>query len=301
MKPRARKTTPVLDTVEVGPLRLRARAVSFDLSATPLHWIPGYPVASHTISAYHLLFPEVERFFIAAFKEALPEIRDPRLREDVLGFIGQETTHAETHDASLDDFFLRNGIDPEPPLRQARFLLGRLLGPRSFGDAERDRQYLITRLAITAALENFTAFLGHFVLNCAWDEVGADPAMTALFRWHGAEEMEHRTVAHEVAEYFDARYSRRVRTMIVVLPLTIWISCRFIWYLISNDPHTTRSRLRALWQAVRAGRDGVLPTAATVLSSMIDYLRPGYRPESTGSMAQALGHLAKVEARAKVA
>ncbi|MBF6333109.1 metal-dependent hydrolase [Nocardia transvalensis] len=301
MKLLARRPKPPLDSVEVGPLRLKAREVSFDLSETPLHWIPGYPVASHTISAYHLLFPEVERFFIAAFKEALPEIRDRRLREDVLGFIGQETVHADTHDSSLDDFFLRNGIDPEPPLCQARFLLGRLLGPRDFGDAKRNRQYLITRLAITAALENFTAFLGHFVLNCAWDEAGADPAMTALFRWHGAEEMEHRTVAHEVAEYFDPRYSRRLRTMVVVLPFTIWISCRFIWYLISNDPNLGSSRLRALWQVVQAGRRGVLPTVPTVLGSVFDYLRPGYSPESTGSMAQALGHLAKVEARGKAA
>ncbi|GAA5072343.1 metal-dependent hydrolase [Nocardia iowensis] len=297
----ARTPKQPLDTVETGPLRLKARDVSFDLSRTPLHWIPGYPVASHTISAYHLLFPEVERFFIAAFKEALPEIRDPRLREDVLGFIGQETLHADTHDASLDDFFLRNGIDPQPPLRQARFVLNRLLGPRGFGDPKRDRQYLITRLAITAALENFTAFLGHFVLNCAWDEVGADPAMTSLFRWHGAEEMEHRTVAHEVAEYFDPRYSRRLRTMLVTLPITVWISCRFIWYLISSDPNVTHSRTRVLWQVVQAGRRRVLPTAPTVLASVIDYLRPGYSPESTGSMAQALGYLAKVEARAKAA
>lgn len=300
MRFRKRSRFP-MDRVDIGPLQLQARDVSFDLSATPLHWIPGHPVASHTVSAYHLLFPEVERFFIAAFKEALPQIEDPRLREDVLGFIGQETVHANQHEESLDDYFLRNGIDPEPLLEQARYLLGKLLGPRTFRNPRRTEQHLINRLAITAALENFTAFLGHFVLNCSWDRYGADPDMTAIFRWHGAEEMEHRTVAHDVAEYFDPRYWRRVQTMLVVFPLTVWISSRFVWYLVKNDPNAPRSRLRVLYEVIRAGRLGLLPTARTVFGSAFDYLKPGFRPDETGSMAQALSFLATVETRAKAA
>ncbi|MGW5452742.1 metal-dependent hydrolase [Nocardia sp. NPDC003979] len=292
-----KRTRPVLDTVDIGPLQLKARQVSFDLTDTPLHWIPGQPVASHAISSYHLLFPEVERFFIEAFKEALPEVRDPRLREDVLGFIGQETMHANAHDDSLDDYFQRNGIDPEPLLAQARFFLRRVLGPRTYRNPRRTRQHLINRLAITAALENFTAFLGHYVLNCTWDEYDADPNMAALFRWHGAEEMEHRTVAHEMAEYFDDRYFRRLRTMLVVFPVTVWISSRFIWYLVKNDPAATDSRLRVLYEIIRDGRRGLLPTLTMVLSSVWDYLKPSYQPDDTGSMAQALSYLATIESR----
>ncbi|MFD4351724.1 metal-dependent hydrolase [Nocardia sp. NPDC058518] len=286
-----------MDTVDIGPLQLKARNVEFDLSDTPLHWIPGHPVASHTVSSYHLLFPEVERFFIAAFKEALPEVHDPRLREDVLGFIGQETVHANAHEESLDDYFERNGIDPEPLLAQSRFMLGKVLGPRTFRTANRTRQHLINRLAITAALENFTAFLGHFVLNCRWDDYGADPAMSALFRWHGAEEMEHRNVAYDLAMYFDNRYRRRVRTMLLVFPLTIWLSSRYIWYLVKHDPQAPTSRLRVLAQVIKAGRLGLLPTVGTVTGSAFDYLKPGFRPDETGSMAQALSYLATIESR----
>ncbi|MGZ9829798.1 metal-dependent hydrolase [Tsukamurella ocularis] len=286
-----------MDALDIGPLQLKAREVEFDLSETPLHWIPGEPAASHCVSAYHLLFPEVERFFIAAFREALPDIEDARLREDVLGFIGQETMHANAHEDSLDDFFLRNGIDPEPLLEQARFVLDRLLGQREFRNASAARRHLVFRLAVTAALENFTAFLGHFVLNCAWDERGADPNMVALFRWHGAEEMEHRNVAYDVAMYFDPRYSRRVITMLMTFPLTVWLSCRFIWYLVRHDPAAPQSRLRVLWHAIRAGRRGLLPSLTTILGSALDYLRPGFRPDDTGSMAQALSYLATIEPR----
>ncbi|MCW1820668.1 hypothetical protein A5731_13890 [Mycolicibacterium conceptionense] len=300
MKLRRRNRFP-MDTVDIGPLQLKARDVDFDLSSTPLHWIPGHPVASHTVSAYHLLFPEVERFFIAAFKEALPDIADPRLREDVLGFIGQETMHANAHDESLGDFFQRNGIDPEPLLEQSRYVLSKVLGPRSFRSPHRARQHLVNRLAITAAFENFTAFLGHFVLNCSWDQYDADPNMTAIFRWHGAEEMEHRTVAWDVAMYFDPGYRRRLRTMLMVFPLAVWISSRFIWYLVKNDPQAPQSRLRVISDVIRAGRRGLLPTASTVLGSAVDYLKPTFHPDETGSMAQALSYLATVEARRRTA
>lgn len=290
-----------MDTVDIGPLQLKARNVAFDLSVTPLHWIPGHPVASHTISAYHLLFPEVERFFIAAFREALPHIADARLREDVLGFIGQETMHANAHDESLDDFFQRNGINPEPLLAQSRYMLANMLGPRTFRSPKQARQHLINRLAITAAFENFTAFLGHFVLNCRWNQYQADPNMSAIFRWHAAEEMEHRTVAWDVAMYFDRRYWRRVRTMLMVFPLVIWISSRFIWYLVQNDPQAPKSRLKVLYSVIRDGHRGLLPTLTMVLGSAFDYLKPRFQPDETGSMAQALSYLATVETRTAAA
>ncbi|MFD6452936.1 metal-dependent hydrolase, partial [Nocardia sp. NPDC060220] len=187
--------------------------------------------------------------------------------------------------------------DPEPLLAQSRFFLGKVLGSRTFRNPRRTRQHLINRLAITAALENFTAFLGHFVLNCTWDEYRADPNMVALFRWHGAEEMEHRNVAHDLAEYFDNRYYRRLRTMLLVFPLTIWISSRFIWYLVKNDPAAPTSRLRVFLDVLRGGRLGLLPTLTTVLSSVLDYLKPRYQPDDTGSMAQALSYLATIETR----
>lgn len=291
------KTRFPMDTVDIGPLQLKARDVAFDLSETPLHWIPGHPVASHTVSAYHLLFPEVERFFIAAFREALPDIDDARLREDVLGFIGQETMHANAHDESLGDFFQRNGIDPDPLLEQSRYMLAKVLGPREFPTVKQSRQHLINRLAITAAFENFTAFLGHFVLNCAWDQYRADPNMSAIFRWHGAEEMEHRTVAWDVAMYFDPRYWRRLRTMFTVFPLVVWISSRFIWYLVKSDPGAPKSRIRTIYEVIRDGRRKLLPTLAMVLGSAFDYLKPNFRPDETGSMAQALSYLATIETR----
>ena len=66
---------------------------------------------------------------------------------------------------------------------------------------------------LIAAIEHYTAVMGDFALNCTWDDYGADPTLVDLFRWHGSEEVEHRSVAHEVAVYFHDSYVRRIRAM----------------------------------------------------------------------------------------
>jgi predicted metal-dependent hydrolase len=34
----------LLDEVDPGPVQIQARKVQFDVSDTPLHWIPGHPL-----------------------------------------------------------------------------------------------------------------------------------------------------------------------------------------------------------------------------------------------------------------
>src|SRR6185312_16245421 len=66
------------------------RDVAFDWTALPTHWVPGEPFVTHTINVLHLLLPAGERWFIDVFTQALPWIKDDKLREEVHGFIGQE-------------------------------------------------------------------------------------------------------------------------------------------------------------------------------------------------------------------
>lgn len=261
------------DAVDSGPVSLRVRDVHFDMTSAPLHWISGYPVASHTISSYHLLIPEVERFFIVAFKEALPHVRDKRLREDMLGFIGQEAVHAEAHDIAVRDFLQRHGIDVTPVLDQITWMLQKTLGPRIFKSADAQRAYLAQRLAFIAAAECFTAFLGDFALNNSWDEYGADPDVADMLRWHGAEEMEHRAVAHDVACYFDPSYLLRLRTMLLLFPAFLLMTARLTGFVVRADPTARRSRARMLWDFFRSGQRGLLPTLPQVLKAAYTYLR----------------------------
>ncbi len=75
---------------------LRPRNVQFDWSAAPLHWIPGDPSASHSVTALNLFLPVAERWFSKLLSDSLVYVRDEHLREEIVGFIGQEAVHART-------------------------------------------------------------------------------------------------------------------------------------------------------------------------------------------------------------
>ncbi|WP_232541680.1 metal-dependent hydrolase [Nocardia bovistercoris] len=275
-----------------GEVALHARDVRFDWTDTPLHWMPAEPVASHLINALNLLLPEGERMFCAAYAEALPSVRDAKLREAMLGFIGQEAMHAATHDRVLREVLAAGGIDPEPYVRQAEYLFRKTLGPGGADGVARG-QHLVERLAVIACLEHFFAYLGDWVLNADLEKFDADPRVADLFRWHGAEEVEHRHVAHDVAVYFEAGYVRRAAVMTIVFPIFLVLVARGTKYLVHRDPRLPdHGYPRLLTHIVGAMWRGALPGAPSLVRSALSTFLPGYDPESVGSTAQAVAYLA---------
>ncbi|MFW0793750.1 metal-dependent hydrolase [Gordonia sp. CPCC 205515] len=285
-------SAPRPDATDPGPVELHARNVTFDWTGTPLHWIPGHPVASNFISVLNLLLPEGERWFVATYNEALPLVADDELAATMRGFIGQEAMHAEAHDHVLWEFLDSNGIDPRPFQQQMEWIFRKLVGPMDGGTPEARRKHLIERLWLIAALEHYTAILGDFALNSTWFDIGADPRMADLFTWHGAEEVEHRAVAHDVAVYFGDSYLRRGRAMLLVLPMLLSLIHRGYRYVMINDPtvsHNWFARRREYRRGVRAG---VLPRMTDVVLASFSYFRPGFHPDEIGSTAQAVAYLA---------
>ncbi|OJY39900.1 metal-dependent hydrolase [Pseudonocardia sp. 73-21] len=269
-------------------IALTARAVAFDWSALPVHWIPGEPFATHLLDVLHLLLPEGERWFVRVFGAALPLVRDPALAEDVRGFIGQEAMHASSHQGVLDHFAAR-GVDTSPYVRQVEWMFTQALGERDLtGDAA--REWLVERVALIAAIEHVTAFLGQWVLDArALDAAGTDPTMLDLLRWHGAEEVEHRAVAHDLLVHLDSRYSRRVRALIPAVPILVRLWAQGVGFLLRRDPVPTRARWRDLH---RAATLGLCPAFRPTLRAMAAYLRPGYHPSHYGSTDAAVAYLA---------
>ncbi|WP_182349002.1 metal-dependent hydrolase [Tomitella gaofuii] len=276
-----------------GRVELRARNVEHDWSRTPLHWIPGDAVASHAIGALNFLLPEGERMFCATFHELLPLIGDEALRRDVLGFIGQESMHAETHEIVLHEVYGARGIDPAPLIRQSEFLFRVVVGPRPGQSPRRARQHLIERAALIGGLEHLFAFLGDWILNAPLEEHDADPQMLDLFRWHGAEEVEHRNVAHDVVVHMGVGYVRRNIAMVVGVGALLALILRNTRYLVRADPDLpTMGYLRIGRRLVRSMRRGTFPRIPRLLRSAAICLTPGYSPESVGDTAQALAYLA---------
>jgi predicted metal-dependent hydrolase len=257
-----------------------------------MHWIPGHPVASDLIGLLHVGVPAFERWTVATFAEALPLVKDTELADDMRAFIGQESIHAETHDQALRDFMVVNGLNATAMLRQIDYLFSKVLAPSTSDDPKRRRNHLCDRLWLIAAMEHYTAVLGDWALNNAWDDHGAHPAMVDLFRWHGAEEIEHRSVSHNVATYFSDSYWDRFGATLFAVSFLFFSFQTGAWYLLKEDPQVDMT----WWQVQRArwhdAKQGLLPCYWKAFGTeTLKYLRPGFSPDQVGSTAQAIAYL----------
>ncbi|MFE1412698.1 metal-dependent hydrolase [Streptomyces sp. NPDC058746] len=270
---------------------LNPRNVAFRWEDTPLHWLPNDPFAGHMINVLHLLLPAGERWFVHVYKQVLPHITDERLRADVIGFIGQEAMHAAAHDDVLPHL-KRLDLDPTPYTAQVDWLFEKLLGDRTLPPGKARHWWLMERVAMIAAIEHYTAFLGDWVLNAdELDRRGADPMMLDLLRWHGAEEVEHRSVAFDLFMHVDGNYRRRARTWATAFSALVFLWQRGVRFFMENDPHLADGKA-SFGQFFRAGQQGVLPSTGAMLKSIPKYLSRTYHPSQEGSTAQAVAYLA---------
>ncbi|SIR90539.1 metal-dependent hydrolase [Williamsia sterculiae] len=271
---------------------LHARNVRWDWTGLPMHFMGGDPMATHIANGMNMLLPEGEVFFVQTFQEALPLIKDEAIREDVVGFIGQEAMHSSSHQSILDHL-QAEGLDVEPFTREIERFFRRVLGPRDLTGRAR-RSWLIERVGTVAAIEHFTSWLGDWGLNAkGWDE-GLDPTVLDLFRWHLAEEVEHRHVAFDLFTHLDGSYFRRIRAWVMASAGLAILWVKGVAYLMSVDPELSEGNRRATWRAYRrAYRKGYVFTPRETLMMWLQYFRPSYHPRNYGSTSQAVAYLAQ--------
>lgn len=287
---------------------LQPRRVRFDLSHTPLHWIPGDPVATHTINGIHMLLPAGELWFCRVYNKALPLITDARLREDVQGFVRQEAIHARVHQGA-QDYLQQHNLSTEAYVERANLLFGKLLGDAPLGLPALqlkmlEKHWLVLRVGIIAAIEHFTGMLGQWCMdNKSWDR--ADPVMADLFRWHLAEEVEHRTVAFDLFEHLCQTqlgfYVSRQVIMAAVFPLFLHFIADGFRELAKQDYSdrairrlARRSLPRLLLELERTGRRTEnVPTFTFLVAGTLRWLSPVFHPVTEGDTEQALAYLAR--------
>jgi predicted metal-dependent hydrolase len=267
------------------------RMVRFDWSQTPLHWVPDDPFATHMINVLHLLLPEGERHFIKAVLEASSLVDDPELEATIKPFVQQESWHAWAHQVVLDHL-AEQGIDTKPYTdRLGRTLSVTLGDPPKLLPKRLHRWWLYRRLADVAALEHFTAMLGQWVLqNRTLDEAGADPMMLDLLRWHGAEEVEHRSLVYDVYQHVSGSYFIRAFSMLMTTPLFVGWWVAGARYLMNADPTINQKWRWRDW--VRSARQNRLPGPWTLLlTAPVRYLRRGHHPSHEASTQMAIEYL----------
>jgi predicted metal-dependent hydrolase len=179
------------------------RQASFPVPAeTPRYWFDGDPYLTHVMNALSLTFPEGERLFIAAVRACRDQLRDRALAAQVRGFLAQESLHRREHD--LFNGWLRTlGIEVDAYYREIEQLLG----------VDEPRSSARVRLAVTCALEHFTAILAEQWLTRSDQRQLAHPNVRALWTWHALEELDHKAVAFDVYQATGGSYLLRVLVM----------------------------------------------------------------------------------------
>ena len=170
-------------------LEFSPRRPSFEIEkALATDWHDGNAFRTAYFNALSMLFPIGEKFFIDSVRYFRDQVDDPRLLAEISAFQGQEAVHRLEHQQYNETLCSLRGYDLEKiekPLRRRREWANKNLSPRR-------------HLAGTCAFEHLTAIMAHDMLT--HDDVlwGADPAIAELWRWHGIEETEHKSVAFDV-------------------------------------------------------------------------------------------------------
>ena len=272
---------------------LRPREVYFEWDKSPLHWIPGDPYGSHVITALNLLLPTAERWFSKLLSDALEYVRDEHLREEIIGFIGQESVHAQTHDRVLVEYLARRGIDPQPFLDQLEWVAGQYDQRISKATPQNKRKALASGTHALCAAEHFTGVFGHWALNNSWDQLNVDPTLCDLYRWHATEEVEHRHVSYNVAKYFGMDYVAQAAAGALVSLAFFAIMFRGTKFLVHADPTLPNLGYFRIYMKMRAsGKRGGVPKTGYVVRAAMRMFRRDYHPLNEGNTAQAVAYLA---------
>jgi uncharacterized protein len=191
---------------------IEIRNVRFGLDEEiPRYWHGGRRSLSIFFNGLSILFPEGERFFIHSVKGQMHKVDDEQLRADARLFMGQEGVHGREHEL-YNEMVTSQGYSVPRLERETTFLLNLV------------KKYVYRRhqLAATAGFEHMTAILGNFVLRDPRILEGAHPTMQALWRWHAAEELEHKSVAFDVYQKAGGYYGERIVVMLLAT-LGFWL------------------------------------------------------------------------------
>lgn len=249
-------------------LAITPRDLRFASGLAPRRWWHGGdPFASALYNALSATFPKGEAFFIESVRRHIDDV-PPRLRSEIQAFTTQEVIHSREHAA-----FNARAVEAGYDLAELdRRIDRRLAFIRS--------KPPIAALAATMALEHFTAILAHELLADERHLAGADPASRDLWRWHAAEEIEHKGVAYDSWLHATRHWPRskrwKVKAKVMLLVTRNFIVDRTAGALelLRQDEITgPRAWAGLLWYMwIRPGM------MRKVFSAWASYFLPGFHP-----------------------
>jgi predicted metal-dependent hydrolase len=249
-------------------LTITPRDLRLDRNASNARWWHGGdPVATAYFNALSASFPQGETFFIDAVRRHWDRT-DGKLKQQIEAFVQQEAAHTREH-VAFNRLIKAAGYDTTAMDAETRRRL----------DIARSR-HPVVQLAITVALEHFTAIMAHSLLTEKNPLPGAPAEVLRLWQWHAIEEVEHKAVAYDtfvaVTREMSSlrRWALRCQVM-VLISLQFWYSnfermADFFRQDGINTPRTWWRVCKYLWLEPGMMRKIFLP--------YMSFFRPGFHP-----------------------
>jgi len=230
-------------------------------------WLNNDPIATGWHNALSATFPRGEAFFIEAVK-AHREGAGPKLEAEIRAFVRQEINHTREHIA-----FNRAAVDAGYDLDAIDRRVAENL------ELTKDRPAILN-LAVTMALEHYTAMMAQEFLANPQHFAGAEPETAAMWRWHAIEEIEHKGVAYDTwlhATKDWTRYKRwKVKSLMMLIVTTNFIRNRWqdtLELLKQDGLSGWKVKAKLAWYLV--GTPGVL---RRIFPAWLSYFMPGFHP-----------------------
>ena len=230
-------------------------------------WAGDDPVATAWFNALSATFPRGETLFIDSVK-AFRDGASPRLEAEIRAFVRQEINHTREH-LAFNRATAAAGYDMSRIDTRVERLIGQIHArPRH------------AWLAVTIALEHFTAMFAHEFLVHPEHFAGSESEQAALWRWHAVEEIEHKGVAYDTWLHATRDWSRwkrwKIKSLLMLVTTQSFIANRFrdATDLLAQDGISgRRTHARLVWYLV--GKPGIL---RRVFPAWCAYFLPGFHP-----------------------
>jgi len=249
-------------SADIEPRHLR---FSFS-TAIPKYWHSGSVIKTYHFNALAIFLPLLERMVVLSLKQALREVSDPLLKEQVASLVAQEAIHGrEFHHYNQQCVSQHFQIQSQDyPLRFFRVIT-----------AVVNRFSRTFHYALSAAGEHFTAIAADlFLRDPTWFE-GVPPEQSAIWRWHCIEEIEHKCVAFDVFKAVNGNYFIRILGMLMMTGVFSALYFKPIWHMMKKDKNHGKISLYFKFFQYYWGKKGLI---RTLFKPYFDYFKPRFHP-----------------------
>ncbi|NIJ61336.1 metal-dependent hydrolase [Qipengyuania flava] len=248
-------------------LTITVRDERFNRGTNPRRWWAGEPFGTAWHNALSATFPRGEAFFIEAVK-AHREGADAELDAEIRAFVRQEINHTREHIA-----FNRLAEDAGYDIKAIDTRVAEMLA------LTKDRP-AIANLAVTMALEHYTAMMAAEFLENPAHFAEADAEVRDMWRWHAAEEIEHKGVAFDTWNHATRDWTPgkrwRVRSLVMVSVTARFFKNRWTdsLELLAQDGITGWKAKWGLFKYLTVS-PGIV---RRIFPAWLAYFKPGFHP-----------------------